>query len=542
MLVGLFLLSSFLVHATEVVYPKTKLLDEWIYTVKQGDNLWNLTEDFLVDMRYWRKLQRLNNINQPSKILPGSTLRIPRAWSRIRPSEATIKSFSGNVSVTVLEKNQAVSVDMKLVAGDRIQTGAGAFARLLFEDGSVLILRENSELIVETLESYGNKDVFNTNLELKRGRLDNKVNPDKKPGSRFEINTPSATAAVRGTSYRLNVIDQESITTEVLEGEVNVANEVGGIGVEGGFGTLVKQGVPPTPPVALLPVPELSQIPTLFEQLPIKFQLPEIKDAHAYRIQIAPDSAFLALNYDDLSLSTTVSIDELRDGEYFIKVRGVDQNALEGFDSLHGFILNAKPDAPLLIEPQRGQTVSSEYRKFSWTKNADATAYHFQLADNLNFDQPRIDIPEYKETTTTISHPLPPGKWFWRVSALDAEGAGPLGSVNEFQVMKPGKKVDVALIDEAEIVFRWPDGEESDRYQIQIASDIVFQKLIVDTEVDQVRYIFPRPKLASTLFVRIRVIEADGFEGSWGSVQQVDIPDEHPFWLLALGPLLLFLL
>ncbi|MFK8067220.1 MAG: FecR domain-containing protein [Gammaproteobacteria bacterium] len=540
-LVGLLILISFSTIATEVVKRENNLSDEWIYTVKQGDNLWNLTEDFLVDIRYWRKLQTLNNINQPSRMRPGSTLRIPREWSRIRPSEATIKSFSGDVIVTASGNEKNVSTDMKLVAGDQIQTGSEAFAKLIFEDGSMLILRENSELILQTLESYGNKDVFNTRLELKRGRSDNQVNPDKKSGSRFEINTPSATAAVRGTSYRINVIDQKSMTTEVLEGEVNVANETGKTGVEGGFGTLAKKGEPPTPPVVLLPAPVLSQLSGSVDQLPIKFQLPEIKGAQAYRVQVASDSKFLALDYDDLSLTTSARINELSDGKYFMKVRGVDINSIEGFDSKHVFVLNAKPEAPLILEPQSGQTVSSNHRKFSWTKNTDAKAYHFQLANNLNFDQPLIDVSDYKETSTDISQPLSPGKWFWRVTALDAEGAGPDGSVNEFRVMKPGAKMDAASIDESEIIFRWSVSDESDRYQIQIASDKNFEKLLVNKELDKAEYIFPKPKSASTIFVRIRVIEFDGFKGAWGSVQQLNIPGETLLWLLGLVPLLLFL-
>lgn len=534
------LIAATLLFSTSFV---VQAADEWIYTIKQGDNLWDLSEDFLVDMRYWRKLQKLNNITAATRMPPGSKLRIPREWSRIQPSKATVKSFSGDVLTlgAYSESKQGVVVGMDLNEGDEIQTGSGSSVTLEFEDGSLLILRENSDLKLETLESYGRKGVFNTQLKLRRGRSDNRVNPYKKPGSRFEIHTPSATAAVRGTSYRVTVIDQQAMTTEVLEGEVNVANEVGGIGVPGGYGTVAKRDVPPTPPVVLLTAPDLSQLSVLIEQLPIRFNLPEIEDANSYRVQIATDPAFQALDYDSISETTSTKIADLADGEYLMKVRGIDQNDLEGFDSQHAFVLNAKPEAPFPLEPQVGQAVPLEHREFSWSKNAEATAYHFQLADNPEFDQPLINISDHKEGSTKLDQSLQPGEWFWRIAAIDAEGSGPFGEVNSFRVMKPGSKVGVQSMNESEIIFNWPAGNENDRYQIQIADDSTFQSLIVNEQIDQSEYILPCPKNPGVLYVRTKLVEPDGFEGSWGTTQQVDLPDERPFWLMGVVPFLLFL-
>ena len=53
----IFLLISLLVFSTRVV------ADEWIYTVKAGDNLWNISEQHLISTRYVARLQQLNKIS-----------------------------------------------------------------------------------------------------------------------------------------------------------------------------------------------------------------------------------------------------------------------------------------------------------------------------------------------------------------------------------------------------------------------------------------------------------------------------------------------
>lgn len=534
-----------LFSVTLVLQTQAQAADEWIYTVKPGDNLWDLSEHFLVDMRYWRKLQRHNKVTAANFMAPGTKLHIPREWSRIQPSKATVKSFSGEVIAIDSSSGtqQDVVLDMELNAGDEIQTGAESSVTLEFDDGSLLILREESELKFETLESYGDEDVFNTQLKLRRGRSDNQVNPDKKPGSRFEIRTPSATAAVRGTTYRVTVLDQEAMSTEVLEGKVNVANDLGGIGVPGGYGTVAKRDVPPTAPVVLLAAPNLTSLPTLIEQLPIKFNLPKIDNANAYRVQVGSDPTFQTLDHDAVSRTTSTKIAELADGEYLLKIRGIDQNDLEGFDSQHSFVLNAKPEAPFIIAPQSEAAVSHDYRDFSWAISGEISTYHFQLANNAEFDQPLINLPNNQGAATTLTESLEPGKWFWRVAAIDnEEGAGPFGQANPFRVMKPGAKADVQSMNESEITFAWSAGEESDQYQIQVANDSTFEDLIVNEQIDQAEYTLARPENPGTLYVRSKLIEADGFEGSWGAVQQVELPDDRPFWLMGALPFLIFLL
>lgn len=518
---------------------------EWIYTVRPGDNLWDLAENFLVDMRYWRKLQSLNGVTDPEHMKPGTKLRIPVEWTLIQPARATVKKFTGDVKVSLASsgEQQAVSSGMPLQTGDKITTGKGSSVTLEFADGSVLTLREDSELKLEVMEYYGDEDVYNTRLQLERGRTDNKVYPYKKPGSRFEIHTPSASAAVRGTVYRVNTTDQASTASEVLEGEVSLTNDHGVELIPDGFGTIARKDSPPLPPVQLLAAPDLSRLPPLLERLPVRIKLPEVPHATAYRTQVTADPNFQDLILDGISTSSVAQLAELADGDYLLRVRAIDHNGLEGYDSVSKFTLNAKPEPPFAVTPQPDAAVPPDFRAFSWTENAAISHYHFQVAANVEFSQPVVDRPDQKGSALTLDEPLAPGKWFWRVAASSVdEGKGPFGDPQPFRVMKPGPQAEPPAMSENEITFRWSAGEETDQYQIQVARDELFEVPDIDLKLSQPAYRMPRPEQPGTLYMRTRLIGVDGFEGAWSSPQSLEIPDERPFWLIGIIPLLIFLL
>lgn len=72
----------YLLVAALIGLPSCAIAEEWIHTVRPGDNLWNLTKRHLIGMQYVKQLQQLNNIQNPYVIPPGTELRIPVAWTR----------------------------------------------------------------------------------------------------------------------------------------------------------------------------------------------------------------------------------------------------------------------------------------------------------------------------------------------------------------------------------------------------------------------------------------------------------------------------
>jgi hypothetical protein len=108
-----------------------------------------------------------------------------------------------------------------LKEGTRITTGPGASCEILAGDGTFINLYENSETVVETLRlGTDTRDyVFN----FIKGRILWLAAKLKHKVSRFEVRTPSAVCAVRGTDFS---IDVSSAASEIglFEGRLDITS------------------------------------------------------------------------------------------------------------------------------------------------------------------------------------------------------------------------------------------------------------------------------------------------------------------------------
>jgi len=114
---------------------------------------------------------------------------------------ATAIHVEGDVKVQAGQDWDAVSEGQLFGPGDRIVTGDGASLHLVLADGSSVALGANSEITLRSLGSGAPGSV--TLLSLARGLLDTMVEK-LKTGSRFEIETSSAVAAVKGTDFEVS--------------------------------------------------------------------------------------------------------------------------------------------------------------------------------------------------------------------------------------------------------------------------------------------------------------------------------------------------
>ncbi len=335
---------------------------EWIYTVRPGDNPWMISQKYLKNMRYWPRLQALNGIKDSTQIPPGRRLRIPMAWlkTKFRPTVVQVLNVQGKVRVSSQDNSSPLQAGMPLKAGDAIHTDSDGNALLEFADGSRLRLQGNSHLVLKSLSVYEKSGAVSANMDLQRGRLDTQVAPRREQGMRYQIRTPSAVSAVRGTSYRLGADAEPVSRTEVLEGAVAVGNAGKTTLVPEGFGTLAKTGSKPQTPVGLLPSPEVSTLPKTVGDL--TFNWPPLEGAVTYRVQVLGNvqshykllifdggklvhteqtsgAEFKALLVDQLLETPNFQGPTLPNNDYVLRVRGIDAQGLEGFNGDHDFSL-----------------------------------------------------------------------------------------------------------------------------------------------------------------------------------------------------------
>lgn len=92
------------------------------------------------------------------------------------------------------------------------------------------------------------------------------------------------------------------------------------------------------------------------------------------------------------------------------------------------------PQAPVVVSPLKGALGADA--RFEWQAVADAASYQVELARDADFV---VEARSLTVAATTVSWPdgLAKGKWFWRVTGLDAKGfSGPSSKVYSFKVGK----------------------------------------------------------------------------------------------------------
>ncbi|WP_303980391.1 FecR family protein [Dongia mobilis] len=141
---------------------------------------------------------------------------------------AQVVKLSGNVEVARGSAIAPLVLGAALEPGDRLKTDASSRVRLQLIDGSIINLGSQSELSIEDVVSGGPGTDRQVGIDLWLGALRAFAAPAT-PKSRFEIRTPRAITAVRGTEWGIlaNAVQSDVL---VLSGRVGVRkNEVSGI-------------------------------------------------------------------------------------------------------------------------------------------------------------------------------------------------------------------------------------------------------------------------------------------------------------------------
>ena len=518
----------------------------WIYTVRPGDTIWDLTETHTTSVLHWKRIQRINNLpDEPAlTVPPGTKLRFPISILKHQPAAAQIVELTGTATLTRATDNTQVSITsgMDVHSGDRIATASGSNLVLRFADGSELLVAADSELEMDSLSAYGATGMVDTRVRLKGGQVDTQVKPQRGPGSRYEIITPAAVAAVRGTDFRVSAERAQPIArSEVIGGKVEVSGSGKAQLVPAGFGVVAEAGVEPAPPRPLLPAPDLTAVQTLQQRLPLGFSWQALAGATQYRFQIAPDNRFRQLLADAVTPTMRAFWEDLPDGEYVLRVRGIDADGLEGFNASVPFRVDARPEPPLPIGLIDAKVVRTAHPEFGWTQPQDAQAYRLQVARDAGFTALQID-EQLTATRYTPAQPLAVGTYHWRLATLDANGEqGPFSDVQtfEYKSIPDSPALEAPAIGANELALRWVAGASGLRYQVQFAEDADFNSVLIDRTTEEPRLTIARPT-SRTYYLRVRAIDATGYAGPYGQTQRIDVPPGS-YWplLIPLGMLLL---
>lgn len=176
---------------------------------------------------------------------------------------AQIADFSGDVFVVYkgMPGKSPAKKDLKLVPGDAVETGKGAEAEILYEDGNLTRLDEGSRMVIEKLDVLEGAS-RETVIKLDAGRIKNAVSKLVDKRSKFEVHTPSAVAGVTGTPPWVVALTGTgpNPATEVdllgkagESGQVFVNNPAGKQLLSPGMRSVCELGKPPVNPFSISP-------------------------------------------------------------------------------------------------------------------------------------------------------------------------------------------------------------------------------------------------------------------------------------------------
>jgi hypothetical protein len=167
--------------------------------------------------------------------------------------------------------------------------------------------------------------------------------------------------------------------------------------------------------------------------------------------------------------------------------------------------------------------------------------FRFQLSDDAGFSALRQEFDAVDASDLRLAEPLPPGRYFWRVAAIDPhEGQGPFSDTQSLRVLPPGPALAAPTVSDAEIEFRWRAAGPGASYEFQLARDEKFADVMLTRTVPEAEIKLARPE-GGIYYIRARAFEPDGIAGAFTEAKRIEIPDPPSYWPLLVIPVMILL-
>ncbi len=411
------------------------------YAVQPRDTLYDLARRYMLSLAGIADVRRINRIANPRHLQPGSNLAIPAALLRGEPLLARVEALSG--AVTTQDSDGAAARPLapgaQLRAGARVTTAGNAFVTLRFADGTRISLPSNSSVRIDAARHIVLGDSIDRRIRVESGRSDYDVTPARGPRDRFEVRTPMAVAAVRGTEFRVGYRPEDGASTlEVLDGRVAETAAAGGDSAEvaAGFAALRTgsggRRLLPLPPAPDLDDPGKTQAEPLTE-----FRIARPLPATAYHFQLARDAGFVEAFAETIAADGSGRFADVPNGTFFVRASAIDASGIEGRAVTYSFDRQRSGlDAAVAPPPRRGPKQFA----FKWSSSGDGSfVYRFVLARDAALADAIVDQAGLTANSVTLTD-LRPGTYYWQVSFVQSVGGKSFRralKVNELRIAAP---------------------------------------------------------------------------------------------------------
>jgi hypothetical protein len=253
----------------------------------------------------------------------------------ISARQARFVNLDGKVQIKKANSVQWINADysMTLDKGDLIQTGSEGVARIAFADGTTYTVKGDTLVTVEE-NLVAHDRASEVGVHISSGQVDLATGNWEIPGSSAQVSFENAVASLRQNSHAAVRSDpetkQQQITVTTGSAELTRGNEHVDIGQHervsfvGAAGAITKTDV--------LAPPQLDQplnLAPLIVSDPkhdrIHFSWKPVPTARLYEIQASTSATFNHLVIDTKVDSPSADLSGFDSGEYFWRVRAIDE-------------------------------------------------------------------------------------------------------------------------------------------------------------------------------------------------------------------------
>jgi hypothetical protein len=490
--------------------------DHIIYVVKKGDTLEVIAQRFSADKKYWQEIAKLNKVQRATALGIGREIRMPIAWLTAQPSIATVTSVSGTATID----GKPLLANTQIADTSRIITNAESVVELTLADGTSLRIGSAASVVIDRLKQYHSPQIVEARVKLEKGRVEASVTPERKKP--FEIVTPGATAAVRGTKFGVSVDAMPDpnkppgfASVDVPTGAVAwIANDNrSDAKIPAGFGAAAAASGQTTGVEALLAAIAVDSIPKVVTKTVSDISFAPDPLATAYRVQVATDPNFNSVMQEGIITKPSVTLISKADGPHYLRIKALSANLVEGNTANAMINVAARPVAPGGASPSSGTAKFVNEIDLKWLE-IPGFQYRVQMSKSADFAATTLDtvIPENE-----IKAQLSLGDNFWRIASIEpSKKQGPFSDTRRIELRPtPNAPAPQVTDDTLEFLPEIALGEKTAQFEIHLAKNNLFSGDVTVQRYSQLP--IKLQLLAGDYYVKTRYVIA-GFA-----------PDEVPF-------------
>ncbi len=489
---------------------------EWSYTMETDETLQDVADRFLASGIPSSRILQHNNLVDSSQLEIGDTVKIPLSWLQQQPDPARASSVTGQVMLLSGRDStkRPLTSGTLIRVGDEIISHSGS-ATIELADGSVIRLSPNSRLAFNRLTRYGKSGMVDTRLRLNSGELETRVKPFVEDGSRFEIETPSAVAAVRGTMFTLRT-DATGSDLRVTEGRVAFGPR-GDIrvipeGYSARISTVNSGGMNIR---RLPPAPDINSLPRQLTQLPETLTW-KSNGASRYQVNVFEADTGRWLQSETLE-DTRYKLDLLDNGKYQVHLAALDSRGIAGMPGTVDFEVDLQARAAELTQPAPGEAVNDDMPEFAWQLLGQNEVARVEIAEDQSFSDVIATSEWAPDQRALPSRPLSPGKYYWRVVTEAGGNSVATSEVRSLIIngtLPPVRIISVNYLEKQVRVF-WQKVDTASKYRLQLSEEPGFRNIIKAAELADTTAAL-RLIPGRRYFVRLKALSDGPLESRWG--------------------------